>query len=135
MASYIRFIILPKNGERWYSMDLETDPFDQRILLTLVNSITAIDADKGVLNRAYTENKFINRDICDCANCYDQITGAVFGNEDFQMWVEEIARFKESMAGGLFTAGIKKPHQFDSIVKCIPIYVNHISDLQFHKLP
>jgi hypothetical protein len=135
MASYIRFVILPKNGERWFCMDLEASQFDERILLTLVNAITAIDADKGVLIRAHTENKFINRGICDCMNCYDEITGAVFGNEDFQMWAEEIVRFKESMAGGLFTAGIKKPHEFDSIVKCIPIYVQHISDVQFYKLP
>lgn len=133
MASYIRFVILPKNGARWYSMDLETGGFDDRTARELVNSITAIDADNEKIIIGRTEDK----PACDCANCYSyvRITNLLFGNEDFRMWVDEICRFRETMAGGLFTVGIKKPHQFDSIVKCIPIYVNHISDLQLYKSP
>jgi len=134
MASYIRFIILPKNEEHWYSMDLETGGFDNRFARELVNNITAIDADKETVTIGRTENMFI-QPVCDCANCfsYVRITDLLFANEDFRMWVMEIYRFKETMAGGLFTAGIKKPHQFDSIVKCIPIYVNDITDLMIYK--
>lgn len=129
MASYIRFVILPKDGENWYSMDLETSSFNSRTALTLANYITAIDADKETIicTRCNDKNaaEFWIRD-------YFHIESSVFGNEDFQMWVEEVIRFGESMAGGLFTAGIKKTHQFDSIVKCIPIYVKYITDLQIN---
>jgi hypothetical protein len=128
MASYIRFVILPKDGEHWYSMDLETSSFDRRTALTLTNTITAIDADKETMICAQCDDK--NAEFW--ARDYFHIESVVFGNEDFQMWVEEIIRFKGTMSGGLFTAGIKKPHQFDSIVKCIPIYVRHITDLQIN---
>lgn len=112
-------------------MDLETSSFCHLSALALTECITAIDADKETMICTQSDDK--NAEFW--ARDYFHIESVVFGNEDFQMWVEEIIRFKETMAGGLFTAGIKKPHQFDSIVKCIPIYVKYITDLQSSKHP
>lgn len=127
MARYIRFLLLPRTGEHWYSMDLaltelgcmhegqcSTPDCAGCWVSVLCDSVTAIDMYNQKLLLANTKDYVVS---------YYHVEKQLRQCEHFRLFLEQVHKFKDSMAGGLFTVGTQRPHPFDEIVKAIPIYL------------